>query len=52
MLTTNVDTPNAGVGTPAPNVVLQDSDGKDAHLADLWTGTPRALVLVFFRHFG
>lgn len=45
-------TSNAEVGTAAPDVVLQDSAGKEIRLSDLWTGAPSALVLVFFRHFG
>ena len=40
------------VGQPAPDVMLHDTAGAPVRLAELWTATPRALVLVFLRHFG
>lgn len=40
------------VGHPAPDVTLHDTAGAPVRLAELWAAAPRALVLVFLRHFG
>lgn len=40
------------VGSPAPDVVLHDAAGGEVRLSDLWQGAPRALAMVFVRHFG
>ena len=40
------------VGDVAPDVPLRDAAGMSVRLAELWTSAPRALVLVFVRHFG
>ncbi len=37
-------------GVQAPDVTLQDEDGKDATLSSFWRQRPSALV--FVRHFG
>lgn len=37
-------------GRPAPDAVLEDADGHDVRLSDLWRAGPS--VLVFLRHFG
>ena len=39
-------------GDFAPDVTLRDADGAEGLLSDLWTRTPRGLVLIFLRHFG
>jgi peroxiredoxin len=44
--------PAPTVGSPAPDVTLRDAAGTPVGLAELWTSAPRALVLVFVRHFG
>ncbi|CAA9544108.1 MAG: hypothetical protein AVDCRST_MAG73-2234 [uncultured Thermomicrobiales bacterium] len=40
------------VGEMAPDATVWNGDGGAVRVADLWRGAPRALVLVFFRHFG
>jgi len=40
------------VGSPAPTPTVRTTDGGAVRVADLWHNAPRALVLVFFRHFG
>jgi peroxiredoxin len=37
-------------GRSAPDAILQDADGRDVRLSDLWRAGPS--VLVFLRHFG
>ncbi len=44
--------PAPTVGAAAPDVTLRDGEGADVRLSDLWQGAPRALALVFVRHFG
>lgn len=39
-----------GVGSLAPDVMLQDEDGQPIALSTFWTRQPTALV--FVRHFG
>lgn len=39
-------------GDPARDVLLHDAMARRTHLADLWVGTSRALILVFLRQFG
>ena len=39
------------VGELAPDATLLDAAGAPRHLSDLWTSSPRALVLVFLRQF-
>jgi len=43
-----MDTP--AVGTPAPDAVFLDADGRAVHLSDFWRTQP--IVLMFLRHFG
>jgi peroxiredoxin len=38
-------------GDPAPNVTVQNLDGRDVSLADLWQGAARGLALVLLRHY-
>ena len=48
-------TPAAGapaVGGAAPDLLLRDAAGADVRLSDLWHAAPKALALVFVRHFG
>jgi len=40
------------VGAPAPDAALRDATGTDVRLSELWREAPRALALVFVRHFG
>ena len=40
------------VGNRAPDLALRDAAGAPVRLADLWAAAPRALALVFVRHFG
>ena len=40
------------VGDQAPDLTLTDTTGLPVRLSDLWDAAPRALVLVFVRHFG
>lgn len=39
-------------GTTAPDLVLRDRHRTEVRLADLWQSAPKALALVFVRHFG
>jgi hypothetical protein len=39
-------------GAPAPDQTLLDATGAEVRLSDYWTAAPRALALVFVRHFG
>jgi len=39
-------------GEMAPDAALTDAAGTDVPLSGLWRESPRALVLVFLRHFG
>lgn len=40
------------IGEAAPDSVVGDGSGAGTRLSALWTAAPRALVLVFLRHFG
>jgi hypothetical protein len=40
------------VGDGAPDLVVLDASGVETGLSAFWTAAPRALVLVFLRHFG
>lgn len=40
------------VGDHAPDLTLRDAGDVEVRLSDLWASAPRALVLVFLRHFG
>jgi len=44
--------PAPTAGTAAPDLVLRDAAGAEVRLSDLWRAAPRALALVFVRHFG
>ncbi len=44
--------PTPAAGDPARDVLLRDAMARRSHLADLWVGTSRALVLVFLRQYG
>ena len=39
-------------GDPAPDLTLLDASGAPVTLSSRWSQAPRALVLVFVRHFG
>ena len=39
-------------GDPARDVLLRDAMARRSHLADLWVGASRALILVFLRQYG
>ena len=39
-------------GDPAPDQTLLDASGATVRLSDYWTAAPKALALVFVRHFG
>ncbi|HEV2107635.1 MAG TPA: hypothetical protein VGR16_05185 [Thermomicrobiales bacterium] len=45
-------TASPGIGDPAPDVTLIDGSGAPVHLKDQWEAAPRALALIFLRHFG
>lgn len=38
--------------TQAPDFTLPDENGTPTTLSSLWSAAPRALALVFIRHFG
>lgn len=44
---TNVET-----GSPAPDAGLRAPSGDPVHLREEWEAAPKALALVFLRHFG
>jgi len=44
--------PPPKAGEMAPDATLTDAAGAAVPLSDLWEAAPRALVLVFLRHFG
>ncbi|MFM9105426.1 MAG: hypothetical protein ACKOWF_01850 [Chloroflexota bacterium] len=39
-------------GDPAPDLTLRDATGAPVQLSSFWNAAPRALALVFVRHFG
>ncbi|MGI9254133.1 MAG: hypothetical protein ACR2J8_10325 [Thermomicrobiales bacterium] len=39
-------------GDAAPDQTLLDDSGQTVRLSDFWSAAPRALALVFVRHFG
>jgi hypothetical protein len=39
-------------GRPAPDAMLVDASGNPVHLREQWEAAPKALALVFLRHFG
>lgn len=50
---TDVLTPSeVVVGDSAPDLTLRDAGNAEVRLSDLWSSAPRALVIVFLRHFG
>lgn len=46
--TTNI----IGTGSAAPDARLVDAAGSRVHLRQQWEAAPKALVLIFLRHFG
>lgn len=51
-MTETLQPTRAAVGETAPDLTLHDAAGSEVRLSDLWSGAPRALLLVFLRHFG
>ena len=51
-MTTATRPASPAVGDRAPDRTLGGADGAPVRLAELWSAAPRALVLVFVRHFG
>lgn len=45
-------TPSPRIGDPAPDFTLTTPEGEEVCLSDLWKNAPRALALVFVRHWG
>lgn len=39
-------------GRPAPDAMLVDASGNPVHLREQWEAAPKALALIFLRHFG
>lgn len=40
------------IGDPAPDLTLPSPDATFVQLSELWRAAPRALALVFVRHWG
>lgn len=44
--------PGLRAGDPAPDATVRDAAGIERTLSHYWAAAPRALALVFVRHFG
>jgi hypothetical protein len=44
--------PHLQAGQAAPDQTLLDATGASVTLSDFWEAAPKALALVFVRHFG
>ena len=40
------------IGDPAPDQTVLDTTGAEVRFSDYWSAAPKALALVFIRHFG